>query len=137
DRRLHYRPKDLRGFRGPLAESFGGRCRPLEFNAKIRGVEHARLLDWNNASLIKGDLGEAVRSIKKKHSRDMAVFGSAELGGSLAELGLVDEFRFFVTPYLLGRGTMSFDRIRSQVDAKLVSAEAWPSGTVALTYRVN
>lgn len=92
-------------------------------------------LAWNNSKLVNDCLAEEILSLKKKTSRDIALFGSASLASSLLGPGLIDEFRIFVTPHVLGTGTKTFDSIPGQLDLKLEKAETWPSGTVALIYK--
>ncbi len=56
-----------------------------------------------NASLITGDLGAAVRELKTRVEGEISVAGT-KLGHSLSELGLLDEYRLSVHPFVLGRG---------------------------------
>src|SRR5258706_8291899 len=64
-------------------------------------------LDWN-ATLLAGDLADGVRAAKAQFAGDILVFGSAELVGSLAEHGLVDEERRMGVPVVLGSGKRLF-----------------------------
>src|SRR5712692_7201031 len=63
--------------------------------------------EWN-ASLIKGDLAEAVNKLKQEPGQDVLVFGSGNLVHSLHERGLVDEYRLMVFPIVLGSGKRLF-----------------------------
>jgi dihydrofolate reductase len=90
--------------------------------------------NWKNSRLVTENLFDEIESLKKNSERDVALFGSAGLATSLMELGLIDEIRIFVTPFILGAGTRTFDSLKAQTDLKLEKAETWPSGTVALTY---
>lgn len=89
---------------------------------------------WDNSRLVTTDIAGEVAKLKSGTDRDIALFGSANLAGTIIELGLVDEYRVFVTPFILGKGTKTFNLINGKVDLRLKSAETWPSGTVALTY---
>jgi dihydrofolate reductase len=92
-------------------------------------------LDWANSKLVNGNVGEAVTRLKEQPGRDLAVFGSAKLAATLIQLGLIDEYRVFVTPVILGVGTPMFKDIESTFSLKLLDATIWTSGTVALRYR--
>lgn len=91
---------------------------------------------WNNSRLANEDLAGAIKNLKDGSDRDIALFGSANLAATMIELELVDEYRIFVTPFILGKGTKTFDLIKGTVGLKLTSAEPWPSGTVALIYSI-
>lgn len=94
-------------------------------------------VEWNNASLIPGDLFAGINKLKREDGRDIAIFGSSLLATALIELGLVDELRIFVTPFLLGRGTSAFKPASQTRKLKVVGSEKWESGVLALTYQIN
>lgn len=60
-----------------------------------------------NASLIEGDLGAAVRELKARVEGEISVAGT-QLAQSLGELGLIDEYRLYVHPFVLGSGKPLF-----------------------------
>lgn len=60
-----------------------------------------------NATLIKGDLGHAIRALKSEHDGEIEVAGP-DLARSLTELGLVDEYRIYLHPVVLGHGKPYF-----------------------------
>ncbi|WP_446745834.1 dihydrofolate reductase family protein [Silvibacterium acidisoli] len=60
-----------------------------------------------NATLIQNDFEEAIRGLKAQLSGEIDVAGP-ELAGSLTSLGLIDEYRLYVHPVVLGRGTPFF-----------------------------
>lgn len=90
--------------------------------------------DWNNAQLIKENVVEEIRNLKKETGKDMAVFGSAALASSLIAHGLIDEYRFLVSPFVIGEGGRTFKNIMHFKELRLTKSEAWSSGTVALFY---
>jgi dihydrofolate reductase len=89
-------------------------------------------VDWN-AELLRGDLGEAVRQLKRQPGKGLLV-GGVTLPLALAELGLIDEYEFVVQPRLAGHGPTLFAGLSKQVDLKLVSRLEFGSGAVALRY---
>ena len=64
--------------------------------------------EWNNTTVLAGDLGEEVEQLKKRFSRDIIVAGSAQLVRSLLARGLVDELHLMVFPVVLGAGKRRF-----------------------------
>jgi dihydrofolate reductase len=89
-------------------------------------------VDWN-AELVRGDLGDAVRELKREPGRGLFV-GGVKLPLALAELGLIDEYEFVVQPTLVGHGPTLFAGLSKRVDLKLVSRLEFGSGAVALRY---
>ncbi len=89
-------------------------------------------VDWN-AELVRGDLGEAVRQLKRESGRGLFV-GGVKLPLALAELGLIDEYEFVVHPRLVGHGPTLFAGLSERVDLKLVSRLEFGSGAVAMRY---
>jgi dihydrofolate reductase len=92
-------------------------------------------VDWN-AELIRGDLGKAVRQLKREAGKGLLV-GGVKLPLALAELGLIDEYEFVVQPRLVGHGPTLFAGLSERVDLKLVGRLEFGSGAVALRYESN
>jgi len=90
-------------------------------------LEHA---DWNNSTVIGGDLAESVRALKDQDGGDILVAGSGRLVAGLIEHDLVDEYRLMVFPTILGRGKRLFPESDATADMDLV--EARPSADVTL-----
>lgn len=89
-------------------------------------------VDWN-AELVRGDLGEAVRQLKEEPGEGLYV-GGVTLPMALAELGLIDEYEFWVHPRLVGHGPTLFAGLSTYVDLRLVGREELGSGVVVLRY---
>ena len=66
--------------------------------------------DWNNTTLVRGDLGETVARLKEQPGKDLFVFGSADLSAALIRHGLFDEYRIGLVPVTLGEGKPLFKR---------------------------
>ncbi len=90
-------------------------------------------LGWN-ATLIEGDLAEAVRDLKIAHDGNLIVPCAGELARALLDHDLVDEFWFTVSPYLWAAGPRLFEGI-GPVRLELTSTTSFPSGVVRLCYR--
>lgn len=89
-------------------------------------------VDWN-AELVRGDLGQAVRQLKREPGKGLFT-GGVKLPMALAELGLIDEYEFVVHPVLAGHGPTLFAGLSKPVDLKLVSRLEFASGAVVLRY---
>jgi dihydrofolate reductase len=90
-------------------------------------------LEWN-ATLIEGDLGQAVPALKSEHRGNLIVSGCGEFAHALTREGLVDEFWFWVNPSLWADGPRIFDSV-GPVRLQLVAATSYQSGVVWLRYR--
>jgi dihydrofolate reductase len=89
-------------------------------------------VDWN-AERVRGDLGKAVRQLKRESGKGLFT-GGVKLPLALAELGLIDEYEFVVHPRLVGHGPTLFAGLSKYVDLKLVSRMEFGSGAVAMRY---
>jgi dihydrofolate reductase len=89
-------------------------------------------VDWN-AELIRGDLAEAVRDLKRQPGRGLYL-GGVKLPLALAELGLIDEYEFVVHPRLVGHGPALFAGLSKYVDLRPTGRREFESGAVALRY---
>jgi dihydrofolate reductase len=88
-------------------------------------------LEWN-ATLIKGDLDQAVSALKAEHRGNLIVSGCG--AHTLTRQGFVDEFWFWVHPYLWAEGPRIFDGV-GPVPLQLVASTPYRSGVLWLRYR--
>jgi dihydrofolate reductase len=84
-----------------------------------------------NATLVEGDLEGAIRALKAEHDGEIEVAGPA-LAHSLTELGLIDEYRIYLHPVVLGRGVPYFAGPRPPL--RLVAHDRIDEDVVRLTY---
>jgi dihydrofolate reductase len=88
--------------------------------------------EWNNSTVIAGDVAQSVATLKRQLRGDLLVAGSAQLVEALVERELVDELRLMVFPVLLGAGKRLFGDSSKQRSFTLVASK--PAGaTVLLT----
>jgi dihydrofolate reductase len=87
-----------------------------------------------NTVLAKDGVGEEVSRLKEQPGQDIAV-GGAALAGACMKLGLIDEWRLFVSPVLLGGGTPYFPALDERIDLELVETKTFGSRIVYLRYR--
>jgi dihydrofolate reductase len=83
---------------------------------------------WNS-SLVRGDAVTDVARLKSQPGRAIGV-GGITLASSLASAGLIDEYRLYYVPILLGSGKAAFSRIQNRVRLKPVETRTFSSGTV-------
>jgi dihydrofolate reductase len=86
--------------------------------------------EWNNSTVIKGDVAAEVARLKEEAGGDILVAGSGQLVGMLMQHDLVDEFRLMVFPVVLGSGKRLFPDGADTTSFRLV--EARPAGSVAI-----
>jgi dihydrofolate reductase len=87
-----------------------------------------------NTRLARGGVGEEVSRLKEQPGKDIAV-GGAGLASACMKLELIDEWRLFVSPVLLGTGTPYFPNLDERVNLKLVETKTFGSRVVYLRYR--
>lgn len=89
---------------------------------------------WNNSAIIRDVVGE-VTKLKGQPGRDLQVHGSGQLAHTLIDTGLVDEFRLFVFPVVLGQGKRLFAEGRVPTGMRHIDTQVTGSGVVVTTYQ--
>ena len=87
-----------------------------------------------NASLAKGSAAEEVARLKEQPGKDLAV-GGAGLASTFMTLGLIDEYRLFVSPVVLGGGTPYFPALDERINLELVETRTFGSRVVYVRYQ--
>ena len=85
----------------------------------------------SNASLVEGDLGRAVRKLKAEQDGEIEVAGP-NLAHTLTELGLIDEYRIYLHPVVLGHGTPYFAGPRPPL--RLMTSDRIAEDVIRVTY---
>lgn len=124
-----FRPSAQAGQGAGTMDSF---ARTIDAARKYVVSSTLERVDWN-ATLLRGDLGEAVRQLKRKPGNGLLT-GGVKLPMALAELGLIDEYEFVVHPRIAGHGPALFAGLSKHVDLKLVSQQVFGQGVVAMRY---
>jgi dihydrofolate reductase len=89
-------------------------------------------VEWNS-ELVRGDLAEAVQTLKQQPGKGLLT-GGVTLPLALAELGLIDEYEFVVQPRLAGHGPALFAGLSRYVELRPIDRRELSSGAVALRY---
>ena len=124
-----WRPPARTGARPKWVESF---ARTIDAAKKYVVSSTLDRVDWN-AELVRGDVEKAVQQLKLELGKGLLV-GGVKLPLALAELGLIDEYEFFVQPRLAGHGPTLFAGLSKHIELRLVSRLEFASGAVAMRY---
>jgi dihydrofolate reductase len=91
-------------------------------------------LEWQNSTLLTGDVGEAVAALKQQDGDDLHLIGSAQLAQTLIERDLVDEYRLMIDPVLVGGGKRLFAEDGARRPLRLVDSQLTTTGAIIATY---
>jgi dihydrofolate reductase len=92
-------------------------------------------LDWNNSTLISGDVAEYVAALKREDGPEIQVHGSPGLIQTLLEHDLIDEFRMWIFPLVLGTGKRFFGDGTIPAGLELVDSKVSKTGVTINTYQ--
>jgi dihydrofolate reductase len=92
-------------------------------------------LEWNNSTLMKGNVAEEVSKLKRQPGKDILVFGSGDLVNTLMRHDLIDEYRLMVFPVVVGSGKRLFGDGGDKTALTLADTKRFGSGIVVLTYQ--
>jgi len=91
--------------------------------------------EWNNSTLLRGDVAGEVSKLKQQPGGDILVNGSRTLVHTLMEHDLVDEYRLMVFPIVIGAGKRLFEDGSKKTPLRLTEAKpVGPDGVIVLTY---
>ena len=90
--------------------------------------------EWNNTTILSGELAEEIGKLKQAEGKHITVTGSGALVHALLRAGLVDEVRLFVNPVVRGHGKRLFPDGFDQ-KLELVETKPFNSGAVMLRYQ--
>jgi dihydrofolate reductase len=99
-------------------------------------LEEVKWGNRDNATLIGGNLAEAIAGLKRQPGKSIGVHGSPTLIESMLQNGLLDELRLAVYPVVAGRGKRLFGDKRAMKRLKLVGSKTTATGVSVLTYRL-
>ena len=114
------------GQTGPYAEKINT-IRKYVFSSTLESAE------WNNSTIVRGDVVSAVNELKQEDGGDLMMYGYGRLSRTLLEQDLVDEIRFSVHP-VLAAGSPAGRGDGGLLPLKFDAAASSPKGVVALTY---
>jgi dihydrofolate reductase len=92
-------------------------------------------LEWQNSTLITGNVAEEIAKLKQQPGKDIGIVGSGTLVRSLLRNDLLDELTLMVHPIVLGSGQRLFEDGGNQKALKLVDSKTFGTGVLYLTYQ--
>lgn len=107
----------------------------LNAAAKYVVTNTLRSLDWAGSQILDGDAASAVSSIKHEGEGEIVVLGSGVLVQTLIEHDLIDEYRLFIHPLVLGAGKRLFRETPRPMPMRLVECTPTTTGVLLLSYR--
>jgi len=113
----------------PIVREFAGIWRAMPKIVFSRTLAHA---DWNT-TIVRDLDPDAIARLRAEPGGDLMV-GGAALGASFMRLDLIDEYRLYVHPIVLGRGRPAFHALDAPVPLQLVESRRFGSGVVLLRY---
>lgn len=90
--------------------------------------------EWENTTLITGDLVAEVTRLKQEDGPDLVILGSGSLVSQLTEARLIDSYQVVVNPVVLGCGRTLFETVRTRLPLRLTETKAFGNGNVVLWY---
>ena len=109
-------------------------AKPLNDATKFVASRTLRWLDWRNSVLIEGDVSEGIGKLKQQEGPELQVHGSANLIQTLLRHNLIDEFRLWTFPLVVGSGKRLFSEGTIPAGLKLVDTRVSSTGVVMGTY---
>jgi dihydrofolate reductase len=113
---------------GPIADHLNGTRKHVASTTLER-------VDWNNSTLISGDVAEYVSELKSQAGPEIQVHGSPGLIQTLLEHDLIDEFRLWIFPVVIGAGKRFFGDGTIPAALKLVESKVTTTGVTINTYK--
>ena len=113
---------------GPVAKGFNKATKYVV----TRTLDH---LDWKDSRRIDGDVTEEVRALKASDGPELHIWGSSQLLQTLITADLVDEYRMWISPVVLGKGKRLFENSVPPRALSLVATRSTTSGVLVNTYR--
>jgi dihydrofolate reductase len=92
-------------------------------------------VEWQNSTLVKGDLAEEIARLKQQPGKNIGVAGSPTLVRSLLQNDLLDELTLMIHPVVVGKGKRLFGDGTDLKRLRLVNSTITPTGVAILTYQ--
>lgn len=127
--------EDMRGYWPKQTEDTTGISAYLDSVSKYVLSSTLTEPEWENTTVLSGELRSEIERLKAAEGRDIVTTGSISLVRALIAEGLVDEYRLFVYPVVIGEGRRLFEGATGVPKLRLVEERPFASGIVLLRYR--
>jgi dihydrofolate reductase len=125
------------GFAAAFGGQTGGMADTMNSFPKVVVSTTLDRAEWENSTLISGDVAAEITKLKQQPGRNINMSGSGTLVSWLLRQGLLDQLDLLMFPVVVGHGKRLFGGgSSSQVGLKLAASEAFTSGVVHLTYQL-
>lgn len=111
-------------------------AKALDKMTKIVFSKTLKKAGWRNSRIVEEIDPEQIRELKKQPGKSIVVYGSGTVVARLTDLELIDEYRFMISPVVLGDGKRIFAQA-PKATLKLLKSKTFNSGNVLLIYGVN
>jgi dihydrofolate reductase len=93
--------------------------------------------EWKNTRLVKDHIAQEITALKQQPGGDLMIFGSPRLTHTFMRLDLIDEYRLFLNPIVLGGGIPLFQDTKGWTKLKLLDTKTFQAGVVGLHYETR
>ena len=121
-------------FAAAFGDQTGGMADTMNSFPKVVVSTTLDRADWQNSTLISGDVAAEITRLKQQPGQNINVSGSGTLVSWLLRQGLLDQLDLLLFPVVVGHGKRLFGDGGSQVPMRLVASDAFGPGVVHLTY---
>jgi dihydrofolate reductase len=125
---LSYWPTPMAKQNDPVVAEGMNKAHKIVFSRSLKSA------DWNNTTLMNGDLVEEVRRLKEAPGAGMTILGSGSIVSQLTKAGLIDGYQLVVVPVVLGDGRRLFDGLDKMLELELRDSRKFSNGNVLLSY---
>jgi dihydrofolate reductase len=108
----------------------------IEETSKVVFSTTLEKAEWNNTKLVKENIEEEIKNIKKQPGKDIVILGSPRFAHCLMELDLIDVIKMTISPVIIGSGLPLFKVSEYKRNLSLVENKTFNSGVIGLTYNI-
>ena len=116
------------------SQDIGAMARWLNAATKIVFSKSLKEATWRNTRILREIDTRELESLKRQPGGDIMLFGSGTVASQLSQHGLIDEYRFVVSPILLGDGRPLLSGVPNSVKLELLESKKYPAGIVMERY---
>lgn len=95
------------------------------------------VIGWNNTRIIHDNLPGEIQKLKQQRGKNLLMIGSPTTVHSFMQHKLIDEYRLYINPVILGNGIPLFKWIKDRINLKLLEAKTFKAGVVGLHYETK
>ncbi|WP_088043350.1 dihydrofolate reductase family protein [Bacillus sp. EAC] len=108
----------------------------IEETSKVVFSTTLEKAEWNNSRLVKENIEEEIKNIKKQPGKDIIILGSPRFAHHLMELDLIDVIKITISPVIIGSGLPLFKGSEYKRNLSLVENKTFNSGVIGLAYNI-